>query len=118
MYVSLLVFLVCFGAGVGASARWLPDLAVGRVGGLAFFATCGLLATALSLVGVHVYELVEELNRSFPEKDAKNELIAAAMANTLRDAGTVFGLGAIVYLLAPGVEDDDELAAAEVAAPS
>lgn len=109
MLAPVLVFLVCFGAGIGVCARWLPELDVGRVGGLAFFAACGLLAASLSLVGVHAYSLIAELRRPLSESVDKKELISAALENTLRDAGTVFGLGAIVYLLAPpGAEDYEE----------
>lgn len=45
-----LVFLACFGAGMTASARWLPDLALGHVGGLAFTTVCILLGAALGMV--------------------------------------------------------------------
>ena len=37
MLVPVLIFFVCFVAGVMSAARWLPDLAPGPIGGLAFF---------------------------------------------------------------------------------
>ncbi len=63
MAVPALIFLACFAVGVVVPARRLPDLASGRVGGMAFFATCGLFGVALSLVGLNAWEIVRELNR-------------------------------------------------------
>jgi hypothetical protein len=75
----------------------------GRVGGLAFLVTCGLLGMALALVGVHVYELVRQLNQasSLDLASQKPDTIANALMTTLRDVGPIIGLATAVYLLAP-----------------
>jgi hypothetical protein len=93
------------GVGVGASSRWLPDLAAGPVGGLAFLAVCGLLGAALGLVGLHIYSIVEELNNvggSF-SGIRKAEVVAEGLESMLWEAGSLFGLAFVVYLLAPAV---------------
>lgn len=102
MAVPVLVFLACFGAGVISSARWLPDLAPGPVGGLAFFAVVGLLSAALSMAGLHAYSAITELTSPPPDLGIdKAEVIASGLRNILLDSGTLFGLAGIVYLLAP-----------------
>jgi hypothetical protein len=83
--VPVLVFLGCLSAGVVAGARWLPDLAAGQVGGLAFFLVCGMLGAALGLLGVHIYVF---------------------------EVGSLLGFAAVIYLLAPPLEDDEDPAAA------
>jgi len=107
------VFVVCLVVGVGASARWLPDLAAGPIGGLAFFVVCGLLGAALALVGLHVYSIVEGLSHSggFTEvRNQKAEILASGLQSMLWDAGSLFGLAFAVYLLALAPELDEESA--------
>jgi hypothetical protein len=99
-----LITAVCLFAGVAAAVRWLPDLAEGAVGGLAFFAVCGLLGAALALLGLHVYLIVESLH-SLGEKGA---VFADGLQNTLWDTGSLAGLAIAVYLLAPGAETGRE----------
>jgi hypothetical protein len=101
-----LIFLVCFGAGIVASAQWLPELAQGPVGGLAFFATCGLLAAALGLAGLHAYSIVNELGHPPLEPLGKAEILAGGLRNLLLGCGTLLGLASIVYLLAPGLDEE------------
>jgi hypothetical protein len=100
----VLVFLVCFGVGLTAAANWLPDLAVGRVGGLAFVTVCVLLGAALGMVGLHTYSLIDEL-RHASNGVSEPEILAAILRNILLDAGTLLGLAGIVYLLAPPGEE-------------
>ncbi len=103
MLVPALIFVVCLCAGVWASSRWLPSLADGPVGGLAFFAVCGLLGASLGLVGLHIYSTVravEELGHGLAGSD-KGDFLAGGLAQMLYDAGAVFGIALIVYLLAP-----------------
>lgn len=100
--------MVCLCAGVVAGARRLPDLAAGSVGGLAFFVVCGLLGAALALVGLHVYSIVEEWNAFGGIKDG--ELVASGLGSMLWEAGSLFGLAAAVYLLAPRTELAEESA--------
>lgn len=97
MVVPIVIFVVCFGGGAVAAAHWLPDLGTGQVAGLAFFAVCGLLGGALGLAGLHIYSLVNEMETRVL---SNGEVVAAVLRNILLDAGTLFGLAAIVYLLA------------------
>jgi hypothetical protein len=99
-----LVFLVCFGVGLTAAANWLPDLATGRVGGMAFVTVCLLLGAALGMVGLHTYSLISEL-RHATSGVSEPEILAAVLRNILLDAGTLLGLAGIVYLLAPPGEE-------------
>jgi uncharacterized membrane protein YhhN len=64
MPVPVAIFVVCLSAGVWAGVRWLPDLARGPVGGLAFFVVCGLLGAALGSLGLHIYSIVEDFTPS------------------------------------------------------
>jgi len=64
MLVPILIVVACLAVGTLAAARWLPELAPGQVGGLAFFVVTGLLAAALALVGLHTYTLINQLDRS------------------------------------------------------
>jgi hypothetical protein len=109
--VPAVIFLACVGAGVVISSRRLPDLAVGPVGGLAFFVVCGLLGTALGLVGLHIYSIVNQLNHfgGFAGlRNEKAELLADGLEDMLWEAGSLFGLAIAVYLLAPPAEVVDE----------
>jgi hypothetical protein len=99
----MVIVVLCFCAGVFASARWLPSLAPDLASGLAFFAVCGLLGIALSLVGVHLYVLVREWAGHplfSPGGEERSVLVADELAAMLRDVGTVFGLASAVFLLA------------------
>jgi len=118
--IPAVIFLACVGAGVVAAARWLPDLAVGPVGGLAFFVVCGLMGAALGLVGLHIYSIVNQLNHfeGFAGlRNEKAELLASGLAAMLWEAGSLFGLAIAVYLLAPPAEVAEELAAVGPTAP-
>ncbi len=108
--VPALIFVVCLCAGVWASSRWLPPLADGPVGGLAFFAVCGLLGAGLGLVGLRIYGIVrtlEERSRGLGVSD-KGDFLASGLAGMLYDGGTIFGIALIVYLLAPPDEALEE----------
>jgi hypothetical protein len=104
--VLVLIFVATFAGGAIASARWLPPLALGRVGGLAFFAVCGLLGMSLALIGVHVYEIVRQVDQFAPGLGVKKQdLVASDLETTLRDTGPVLGLAIAVYLLGPGEDE-------------
>lgn len=110
MLVPVVLFLACFAAAIVAVDRWLPDLAQGRVGGIAFFTVSGLLGAAAGLVGLHIYEIIRELtllpNELLPnERVNKPDVIAIGLEEMLRDVGTIVGLAAAVYLLAPPQEE-------------
>lgn len=110
MFIPVLIFLGAMSVGVLASARWLPDLGYGQVAGLAFFLVCGMLGAALGLVGVHVYEVVEELKQvhGLPNNFDKGQFVAAALREAVFEAGSLVGLASVVYLLAPPPEEEDE----------
>lgn len=100
--VPALIFVVCFGAGTFASARWLPDLDVGPTGDSAFFTVCGLLGTAFSLLGMHVYLITKEIHHLHHEIGIdKAEILAGGIRTVLFEVGSLIGLAAIVFLLAP-----------------
>jgi hypothetical protein len=104
--VPVLIFVATFAGGAMASARWLPPLALGRVGGLAFFSVCGLLGMSLALIGIHVYEIVRQLDQVVPSLGVKKQdVLASGLETTLRDTGPVLGLAIAVYLLAPGEDE-------------
>ena len=108
MLVPALVSFACFGVGVVASARWLPELSGGPVAGLTFFAVCGLLAGALSLAGLHVYSIVNEIGH-VSDPSAKEEILASGLRNVLFECGTLVALTGILYLLAPGPDEEERV---------
>jgi hypothetical protein len=97
--VPILIFVVCLAGGAWAGGQWLPNLASGPVGGLAFFAVCGLFGTALALAGINIYEIANSLNRFHAISNA--EVVTSGARGLLFDSGSVFGLAMVVYLLAP-----------------
>jgi hypothetical protein len=109
LLVPALIFFVCFGGGVFIATRWLPDLAVGPVGGMAYFVVCGLIGAALGLLGLRVFLIVEQLkSRGFGSfGDLKATLLAEGLATILFESGLVLGTAAIVYLLAPSREQSN-----------
>jgi hypothetical protein len=106
--VPALIFLAGLSIGVLASARWLPDLAPGQVGGLAFFVVCGLIGAAAGLLGVHIYSIVQELDsRSLlGGRLSQGVLLAAELRSLIFEVGSLVGFASIVYLLAPPPEID------------
>jgi hypothetical protein len=107
--VTATIFVACLSVGVWAASRWLPDLAAGGVGGLAFFVVCGLLGGALTVVGLTIYEIVQDIN-AFGGVE-RTALVSAQLATMLLQAGSLSGLAAVVYLLAPGRSGGDRAAA-------
>jgi hypothetical protein len=110
MLVPALVFLACFGGGIFAATRWLPELARGSVGGISFFAICGLLGAGLGIVGLHIYLMVREIEAFGGEDrfETKGSILASGLLSIMLDAGTVFGLATIAYLLAPHSHEEAE----------
>ena len=102
MLVPALIFLVCFGGGVFGATRWLPDLAEGPVGGMAYFVVCGLLGAALAMLGLQIYLTIEALQHGgFGLHDDKGILLGDGLVSILFESGSLLGLAAIVYVLAP-----------------
>ncbi len=106
MAVPAAIFVVCFGGGVWASTRWLPGLARGPVGDIAFFAICGLIGAGVGVVGLHVYETARAISEAsgLARFEDKANLLAGGLLDLLLDGGTVLGLATIAYLLAPREE--------------
>ena len=102
MGVPIAIFVVCFGGGAFASSRWLPELAGGLVGGLAFLVVCGLLGAALVVVGLDIYSMVENLSGSGVfSREFNGRLLAGELTGMSWQAGSLLALAAVVYLLAP-----------------
>jgi hypothetical protein len=95
--VPVIIFAACFVAGSVAGTLWLPSLAAGATGGLAFFAVCGLLGAGLGVIGLHLYVVVELIESSGLGKT----VVADQLSDMLFQAGVVLGLGTAIYLLAP-----------------
>lgn len=102
MLIPVVIFGVCLCAGVVAGAYWLPDLVDGVVGDLAFFVVCGLLGTALALVGLRTYLIVETVDQigGGTQGIEKSQVIATGLASMTWEAGSVLALATVVYLLA------------------
>jgi hypothetical protein len=112
--VPIVIFVVCVSAGVFAGTRWLPDLASGTIGGLAFFVVCGLLGAALGLVGLQIYAMVRQAEL-LGRIGGSSTIVANGLSAILWQAGSLLGLAAVVYLLAPRAPTLEERAAAPVA---
>lgn len=106
MGVPLVIFVLCLCAGAVLSSQWLPDLDAGPVGGLAFFTVCGLLGLALALLGEHIYLIVHEVEHLGAATGglSKAEVVGSGLRNIAVDEGTVVGIAAAVYLLAPRLQ--------------
>jgi hypothetical protein len=98
--------VLCLAAGAILASQWLPGLDAGAVGGLAFFTVCGLLGLALALLGEHIYLIVHEVEHltAGPGGLSKGEVIGSGLRNIALDEGTVLGIAAAVYLLAPRLD--------------
>lgn len=108
MLATALVFVACFVGGALGTAHWLPDLAEGPVGGMAFFAVCGLIGAALGLVGLDIVATVQGFEGYGLGGKIDSLILSRGLVSILRDGGTLFGLAAIVYLLAPGDDGSSE----------
>ncbi|HUA11690.1 MAG TPA: hypothetical protein VMA83_06770 [Solirubrobacteraceae bacterium] len=104
--VPLIVVVVCFAGGVWATLRWLPPLARGPAGTLAYYGVCVLAGGVLAIVGLEVWEVIHVLSTSEPRGEGvfgrdKAEIVADALAQIFRDAGSLAALTLIAYLVAP-----------------
>jgi hypothetical protein len=106
MIVPIVVFVACLGAGVAVAAQWLPDLAMDPVGGLAFFVVCGLLGAAAGLMGLHIYSVVNAIDKF--RSLGTGEIVATGLDSMLWEVGSLLGLAALVYLLAPAADEVEE----------
>ncbi len=106
MLVPILVFLTCVSAGVVTSARRLPNLGEGTVGGPAFLVVCCLLGAALGIVGLRIYGIAHALGDT--SGSIKADIVTEGLSGMLWEAGSVLGIAAAVYLLAPPPELDNQ----------
>lgn len=110
MLIPVVIFLLAAYAGVIVSSRWIPDLATGSAGGLAFFLVCGLVGAAAGLLSTHIYIVVEEL-KHLPSRASQGEIVAGFLRNLSFELGSLLGFAGVVYLLAPAPEIDAEFEA-------
>jgi hypothetical protein len=89
------IFAGCLIVGVLAATRYLPELPPGRVPGLCFFLVCGMIGAGLALAGLDIYNAVETGERLLGALG-----VSGALVEMLFQCGLVFGVAAIVYLLA------------------
>jgi hypothetical protein len=101
MVVLAIVAVACFIAGMWAATTWLPPLAEGPVGTLVYFAVCGLAGAILALFGIHVWEIVRQLEEGFGGHLGDAEIVAAGMTPLLWESGSLAALTLVAYLLAP-----------------
>ena len=106
MAAPIAIFVVCLAAGVYASSRWLPDLAPGRVGGIAFFAVCGLLGAAAAVFGLDIYGIVEDVGEGFRGLE-EGRILGSGLGSLLWQTGVLVAAALAVYLLAPPQEGAD-----------
>jgi predicted phage tail protein len=111
--IPIVIFVVCISAGVFAGSRWLPDLAGGTIGGLAFFVVCGLLGASLGVAGLQIYSIVRQ--QELLGRLGSSAIVADGLSAILWQAGSLLGLAAVVYLLAPRAQTPEERAAGPVA---
>jgi len=103
MAVLIVVAVVCFSAGSYAAARWLPALADGPVGTIAFLVVCGLGGVAVALIGINADSIARQLEQTGLRSGAEFEvlIVSTGLVSILRDSGTVAALALVAYLLAP-----------------
>jgi hypothetical protein len=96
--VLAIVAVACFVAGIWGATKWLPPLADGPVESLVYFVVCGLAGAVLVVFGVHIWQIVRELER---ERFVASEVfVADDLMGTLWQSGTLAALALIPYLLA------------------
>jgi hypothetical protein len=100
--VPALLFALCFLSSLAVAVYVLPPLAPGAIGKLAYGIAINLLAAAVAVMALEVYELIRVLVRyAAGVARAKPDILASGIAGILRDSGALFAAGAIVYLLGP-----------------
>jgi hypothetical protein len=111
MLIPVLIFVVAAFSSAVACSYWLPDLAAGSVGGLAFFLVCGLAGAAVGLLSMQIYSLVVDLEHFGAGSGAlgRGEIVGEFLREVAFEVPSVLGFAAIVYLLAPAPEPVDDL---------
>ena len=103
MVVLVVVAVVCFIAGSGAAAQWLPELLDdGPIGLLVSFVVCGLVGASLAVAAIYVDLAVRELERPlFRESSLETQIIGRSLTSILINSGSLLAFALIAYLLAP-----------------
>jgi hypothetical protein len=117
MLVLIVIAIACFIAGVVAAAQWLPDLAEGPVGTMAFFVICGLCGAVIGLFGLGIDSMIKQAE-SFGRGEFEQVAVADGLLNILRDCGSVAAFALIAFLLAPRPSDQPDRIAAPDATDS
>jgi hypothetical protein len=100
MVVLAIVVVACFIAGVWAATTWLPPLADGPVGTIAYFVICGLVGVVLAIVGIRVWGIVHELEEA-RRLISSSTILADSLGALLCESGSLAALTLVAYLLAP-----------------
>lgn len=96
MLVFAIVAVACFIGGMWAATTWMPALAEGPVGTLAYFVVCGLAGAVVAVLGIHVWQIGHIAKIKEGPKYLHEEGI-----------GTLAGVALIAYLLAPKAPPSD-----------
>ncbi len=102
MVVLAIVVVACFSAGVWAATTWLPPLGEGAVGTLVYFVVCGLAGAVVALAGLHVWEIVRQLEETSGIRGLGDaDIVAAGLDGLLWESGSLAALALVAYLLGP-----------------
>jgi hypothetical protein len=90
------------------------------VGGLAFFAVCGLLAAALAVFALNIYDLVETLAQDRGDGGLFGDrlILSSGLESILWQSGVLVAAALAVYLLAPPADDAETQAEPPPRAPA
>jgi hypothetical protein len=107
MGVFAIVAVVCFIGGMWAATTWLPPLAEGPVGTLAYFVVCGLAGAVIAVVGIHVWQIGHIAKVKEGPKYLHEEGIIGYVDSLMWETGTLAALAFIAYLLSPKAPSSD-----------
>jgi hypothetical protein len=114
MGAPIVIAVLCLCGGAFASARWLPDLPTGSIGGFTFFCVCGLISVGVAVFGLHVYQAIELVHRGNSGQLGR-EALASVLSSMLWESGVVVAFAAGLFLLASHIAPADEQAAEALA---
>jgi len=106
MLVLVIIAIACFLAGAMAASRWLPDLAAGPVGTMAFFVICGLCGAVVGLFGLNIDAMIKQAEGIGHGQEQL--AVAVGLLDILRDCGPLAAFALIAFLLAPRPSDQPD----------
>lgn len=109
MGAPIVIAVLCLCGGAFASARWLPDLPTGSIGGFTFFCVCGLISVGVAVFGLRAYQAIELLHRDNSGQIGR-EALAGVLSSMLWESGVVFAFAAGLFLLASHIAPASERA--------